>query len=322
MLQTVDIIRYSGLHIDSIKKNIPDVKNKSYQLLTDSLSGDAPKHFIKIYEYDKEIFPNRKHWVKYIAKVGHKWYPNESVSEYLMNRIGVVLGLKMAKSKLVIINGQIRFLSRYFLLNNEVLVHGAEVFADYLNDEQIVEDIENNALARDFFTFEFTCDALKSVFPNHYELLIQDFVKLLVFDAIVGNNDRHMYNWGVIRNVQKTHKVVFAPIYDTARGLFWNKSEENISLPSYSLEKYIQKSLPKTGLNQIENINHFSLIEGIYQKYPQHQSTIVAMLNPINVDNVRCMIEIEFSKLFSEKRLQMIQKCIDIRFSKLLSVIT
>lgn len=49
---------------------------------------------------------------------------------------------------------------------------------------------------------------------------------MLVFDAIVGNNDRHFYNWGVIVDLKGMKPPRFSPVYDTARGLFWNQSEE------------------------------------------------------------------------------------------------
>jgi hypothetical protein len=80
--------------------------------------------------------------VAYIAKVGHKWYPMESITEYLMNRIGEVLGVNMAVSKLVIIQNQIRFLCKYFLKKNEQLVHGAEIFGSYVGSDDIIEHIE------------------------------------------------------------------------------------------------------------------------------------------------------------------------------------
>ena len=63
--------------------------------------------------------------------MGHKWYPMESITENLLNRIGVVLGLTMAFSKLAIVNEQIRFFSRYFLRKNEQLMHGAQIYSAF-----------------------------------------------------------------------------------------------------------------------------------------------------------------------------------------------
>ncbi|MDP1728281.1 MAG: S24 family peptidase [Bacteroidota bacterium] len=76
--------------------------------------------------------------------------------------------------------------------------------------------------ARELFTFEFIKDAIRSVYPNCFETLLIGLVRLLAFDAVVGNNDRHFYNWGIIDFKKNTTKLpTFAPIYDSARGLYW-----------------------------------------------------------------------------------------------------
>lgn len=80
-------------------------------------------------------------WPLYIAKTGHKWYPVESIT----NRLGRVFGIRMADSRLGVINGQLRFLSRYFLdVEKETLAHGAEIFAGYLKDQAFVEKVEKD----------------------------------------------------------------------------------------------------------------------------------------------------------------------------------
>src|SRR5690349_8608814 len=78
------------------------------------IPGDAPKNFIRIREYDQGIRrPTHpiSRWVGYIAKVGSKWYPIESITEHLLTRIGEVLGVRVAQSQLRMVGGQVRFLS-------------------------------------------------------------------------------------------------------------------------------------------------------------------------------------------------------------------
>jgi len=80
--------------------------------------GEAPKSFIRVYDYQKGSIQRKSNsasWPLYIAKTGHKWYPLESITEHLIARIGTVLGLNMAHSRLVNAGGQVRFLSKYFL---------------------------------------------------------------------------------------------------------------------------------------------------------------------------------------------------------------
>lgn len=214
-------------------KGIEVVKRHQCRWVKDfTLSGDAPKEFVRVYHYEVGqtwTKANAHNWPEYIAKTGHKWYPNESITEYMMNLLGEVFGLNMAKSKLVLINGQVRFLSRYFLRRgHEQLIHGAEIFAGYLEDAQLVEKIEEEGKARELFTLQFVESAVASLFPNDKVYVMHELVRLILFDALVGNNDRHYYNWGVILDLDGKEKLKFAPIYDTARGLFWNDDDEKI----------------------------------------------------------------------------------------------
>ncbi|MBL0913654.1 MAG: HipA domain-containing protein [Bacteroidia bacterium] len=309
---------------DIAVKSIPALKRTHYFRIDIPVAGDAPKDIIGIYEYGYPVRKNnRNSWPLYIAKVGQKWYPMESVTEHLMNRIGEVIGVNMATSKLLIINGQLRFLSRYFLKKGESLVHGAEIYAGFIEDSDMerVHGIEKEGLSRNFFTFQFTTEAILSMFPEEGQQLLEEFVKLLVFDAITGNNDRHFYNWGVIAPVSSKATVRFSPVYDTARGLFWNETEEqlagylkNKSLLDARLYKYAVQSRPKTGWDGLENINHFDLIHKISQSNPRY-SIICKELIKDQGSNIHRLIDKEFALLLSPCRKTLIKKLLTIRLN-------
>ena len=67
---------------------IKPMRKKYYKVLTESVGGDAPKDMIRFYQYGKGKIANSKSWPKYIAKIGHKWYPNESITEHFFTSIG------------------------------------------------------------------------------------------------------------------------------------------------------------------------------------------------------------------------------------------
>lgn len=178
------------------------LKEDEYLVKNYELDGDAPKQFIKAYFYEEGSTVRKSSsssWHSYIAKTAEKWYPHESVIEYMINRIGQVLGLNMNDIRLVRANGQIRFLSKYFLKKNDKLIHGAEICGEHLGDQLMAQEIANNkTTSRELFTFEFIKDSIRSVFPESFDNLLVELVKMITFDALVGNNDRHFYNWGVI----------------------------------------------------------------------------------------------------------------------------
>ena len=324
------IENYSGVSIGSIHKAIKPLRQGYYKVLDYPISGDAPKDFIQAYKYGEGKRNKIKDWPKFIAKVGHKWYPMESITEYLLNRIGEVMGLNMAKSELRLADEQLRFLSRYFLQEGENLVHGAQLYSGYLEekDDEFVMEIEKKGLTRELLTFQVTIEAIKLLFPNDSERIIRDFVRMLCFDAITGNNDRHFYNWGVITDIYGETKARFSPIYDTARGLFWNYNEEKIAgmftkrldIDKVQFNKYITNSLPKTGWEGIKKPNHFDLIGNIVNHYESIAVTCTDLLDGLDLHNVFSLLEREFKHLLSEKRYTLVEQCLIERFQRLKKV--
>ncbi len=220
------------------------------------------------------------------------------------------------------VRGQLRFLSRYFLRSDESLVHGAEIFAGHLADDEFVREVEAQKQSREVFTFQVVEEAIRSRFPKHECPIMESFVRLLAFDAIVGNNDRHYYNWGVITQLSGKRPPRLAPIYDSARALFWNSTEERLEQVEKDkrsdsfLQKYVEDSQPKTGWDACAKINHFSLIKKIATERPRLIGAIRGMVPYDFLEKVENLISEEFSGLLSERRCHFMLKCLEIRIQK------
>lgn len=330
MLTAEKIENYSGVNL-YLHRCIPTLRKGYWIELDFPVGGDAPKNFIAIYSYEENSKirkSNPKTWPKYIAKVGHKWYPLESVNEYLFNQIGETLGLRMAYSSLVLAGNQLRFLSRYFLERNESLEHGAQIFAGFMQDEEWVEAIEKKGLARRFFTFQFAEQAITQTYPNEAQLIMEDFVKMLVFDALTGNNDRHFYNWGVIKHIERKKKPIFAPVFDSARGLLWNTPESQLlnwlANPKQlddKIKKYTEGSKPKIGWDGLEDLNHFDLINRIFSLDSRYKGVCHQLICKENLDKLTHLLDSDFAKLYSKERMKLIKMCLVYRFDKLIEII-
>lgn len=317
----------------AVETGIPVIKKRDCIWVKDvTLSGDAPKGFVRLYEYQrngKVKRNNPKTWPLYIAKTGHKWYPVESITEHLLNRLGCVFGIRMAESRLGIINGQLRFLSKYFLdVEKETLAHGAEIFAGYLEDQAFVERVEEANLSREIFTLQFVELAVAKAFPNEKEEIMGDLVKLLLFDAMVGNNDRHYYNWAVIQPFDKQKKARLSPIYDTARGLFWNTSDEQLTMRikqkdiARFVKKYSDGSKPKLGWNDAGDLNHFRMVKEIYDsQFYITQAEIQHLFCSGMLTGMKKILNKDFNQLLSKERLFMINECLDYRYKTIWEVI-
>ena len=320
-LSQEQVINWSGFEISS-QGVLPPLRKGYYTVVDQTIAGEAPKNFIRVYTYGKAKRSNPRKWPAYIAKVGHKWYPNESVTEHLLSRVGQLLGLKMAASLLVSAHGQVRFLSRYFLGPNQSLVHGAEIFAGYLEDKDFVEEVERAGATRNLFTFQFIEEAIKAQFPGQASSILGAYTRMLAFDAIVGNNDRHHYNWGVVVHAHACHEPFFAPIYDSARALFWNDSESKLQAVKQNpdpqrlhafFERYVKNSKPKTGWNGEDDPDHFSLIQKIHHSYPDLRAELSGLYRPQFLRQVKEMLDSEFQPLMSPLRREMILECMERR---------
>jgi HipA-like C-terminal domain len=284
-----------------------------------SIHGDAPKSFICIKEYIPGHSNARQaRWPGYIAKVGSKRYPVESLTEHLLTRIGQVLGAHIADSKLRMVAGQVRFLSKYFLSKNNSLVHGLEIFRRHLDDE-MVKDIAEARQEQEFYTFQTVVAAINDIYPNHLRVIMEGMVEMLAFDAIVGNNDRHPLNWGVIVPIAKARAIQFAPIFDTARGMFWNLDDsqlEKITANQDSMEGYTNRSYPQIGWDKCPRINHFDLVSAIFKNYPQYRKNLLRFANSDAIRICATVIEDEFSSLMSSTRRHAIRSCLKRRHER------
>ena len=303
-----------------VESRIPLLKKEHYQRLEKHIMGDAPKDFIRAYEFrrGKVKRANPRTWPRFIAKVGHKYYPNESITEHLITRIGQAMKLNIADSRLVRVGGQIRFCSRFFHFDHEILEHGAQILSGYLSDPKFVEDVGREKQERELFTFEVVECAVRHQYPKEADAILSAYVVMLAFDTIVGNNDRHFYNWGVLKTVAGSN-VRFSPIYDTARGLFWNEPEvrleRNVNNTHY-LEAYVSGSKPLTSWDGKTEPSHFELLQEIYKNRPIYRNLLQSLHDLKLPETARDLLNGEFEGLFSDVKKEAIVNCLRLRVLK------
>lgn len=120
-------------------------------------------------------------------------------------------------------------------------------------------------------------------------------------------------------------EIRFAPIYDTARGLFWNDDDDklrrrmsaggNANVQQY-IKKYCEGSKPKLGWEGDDNINHFRIVEHIIRNQfyitPQELNEMFAEQV---LENMLQLVDREFSQLMIPERRELIKSCLTYRFN-------
>ncbi|MGH9894117.1 MAG: hypothetical protein ACREA0_19480, partial [bacterium] len=126
--------------------------------------------------------------------------------------------------------------------------------------------------------------------PELEQDLFNALVDMVVHDAIIGVQDRHHENWGII--VQRGRagpRPRFAPLYDSARGMFCNMPDAELRRFSGAdglrrLDAYISRARPLMGWDGLQprrgtkHITHDQLLGAIYRDVPALRPRIRAIL--------------------------------------------
>lgn len=117
---------------------------------------------------------------------------------------------------------------------------------------------------------KYTIQGIKRILDAVDEKLYSEFIGLQVFDALIGESDRHEENWGYIRS-NKSGNIIFAPFYDNGDSLMHNINDSQIE--EYTNDearflKYINKSKTKILDDTGHKIKHFQLIDYLITENP------------------------------------------------------
>lgn len=328
-LITYKIVNKSGVKLTS--KHLDVIKSHSIIALEGTVGGDAPKDLIRLYTFGEGRKSKPKTWKKYIAKIGHKWYPNESITEHYLTVVGKCFGINIANSKVIIAEDYVRYLSEHFHNEEQTLNHGANILSRFINEDnnEWIDELDKNKALKKEINIVDVLNAIKKIFPDEHSEIFNSFFHMLLFDALTGNNDRHYYNWGVISHIKNEHKPYFSPVYDTARGLLWNQSDEKVislqkelSNPdNKKVENYVLNSVPKISVPTNSKCNHFELIEFLDEnKYFNNEHKSV-WTNHKFLDEAIVKLNSEFERLFIKERREVIQYVLDLRFKKIAEIL-
>ena len=165
------------------------------------------------------------------------WFlvPEENESEWLFKRpqrtgsgehwaekiaaeVARVLGIPHARVELAELQGNRGSITENIVPKNYALTHGNEV----LESVSFLQDSEPLNFHLSDHTLENIWLALDETFGsdvNGIEVKIR-FAEYLVFDAVVGNTDRHSENWAILQRQDTSRKVEsLAPTYDHGSSL-------------------------------------------------------------------------------------------------------
>lgn len=199
---------------------------------------------------------------------------SESCSEKMSYEIAKVLDypcahIELAKDR----RGNVGVLN-YLFIDKEKEEHHDGI--DFINKK------ENET--REYYTIE----NIKACLDNIDERLFADFMKIMVFDALVGETDRHAENWGITKD-STGYKL--SPLYDNGTNLLRNFKNEAYAEKFYngikSFDIYIKKA--ESLIFKDDHSGHYrlhELIRYLYAKYPEQITNEIKNLEKLTSDKI------------------------------------
>lgn len=146
---------------------------------------------------DKKIYLNPEdgdlYFFKQSYKKGKRDYKYEFWSEVIASEIGEVLGFDILNYSIAVKGDSIGCISKSMInQTSEELVEGGkflQAFDNTFNPE--------NSKLRHQYNFELIINTLIAFKKEEH---IKPLVETIVFDALIGNSDRHQENWAIINN--------------------------------------------------------------------------------------------------------------------------
>lgn len=98
----------------------------------------------------------------------------------------------------------------------------------------------------------------------------EDYASMMVFDALIYNTDRHLTNFGILRNSRTGAYLAMAPVFDNGRSLFFNlafdqvetfSNEAQFVLPSWPQVTFDEQAARLIGPQQIAALEGLSSFE-------------------------------------------------------------
>lgn len=215
-----------------------------------------------------------KFWIKhpkfqtrYLFKI-----PRENTGEYwaefIASKIGQAIGMEIIDVELATYNGTIGTIAKNFVKTKEEFYEGGDLFFT------LFSDFDRYALKHYNFS-----NIIKVLTPYNLE---RAFISVPVFDAFIGNQDRHCDNWGIIMS-DDAYKL--SPIYDNGTSMGFNLQAKRIRelLMDYNrLQNYCNKGISLIGLNDKHKPRCLELLEEVNAKFPVETKKVLEQIGEVN----------------------------------------
>lgn len=284
------------------------------------------------------LIPSRR----YLFKRAFSRYPEQFFVEIICYKIGCMMGVEVPPTFIAIDSSEgdlvCGSLVQWFYDETchefERYVDGSDILPAIIEGFNVKTGEQHN-----FITMLDICNSLKS--SQSFEMepgLITKLLKMLVFDALIGNTDRHQENWGFLFHKGQSYEtllsgtpksiVSLSPAFDNGTSMgheIIERKFKTFDLPG-KMDLYIRKGTHhmRWSIEDSVRTNHIDLILKIAELGGNFSRYALKWLD-INLqeveDYMRLLTEFELPVKLSPSRVDFMFKLISTRHSKLVSAL-
>ncbi|MCF7967196.1 MAG: HipA domain-containing protein [Methylobacter tundripaludum] len=267
------------------------------------------------------LIPNHR----YLYKHAIKRYPAQFWNEVIAYQVGCLLDVPVPPAFVAFDedNGTCGALIEWFLNYpsqvEERRVLGGDIMTDMIPEfERSKGKLHNFAAIERYFKVLETGDK----FMDNW---LFNWSDLFLFDALIGNTDRHQDNWALLWRRQREpdeEKSRLAPIFDNGTSLGYEIIERKMDgfFVRDRMQSYIKKGRHhiRWRLHDEHPAQHIELLELLVKKYPAIVGRIKNKLNAFDMDSLKAIIigctKYKISIPLTEKRAEFVCHLIESRY--------
>lgn len=159
-----------------------------------------------------------------------KNYKPEFWSEIIASEIGRSLGFNVLEYNIAKHGKDVGCLSQSMISDEESLTEGVSLLTGYDNTYNPKDKASYSA-----YTFDFIHRALEHFQWGEH---INDIIKIVIFDSLIGNSDRHQENWGFITTLNPIATIIkdINRTLISKLSLFLRKKKKNVKEIEINIE--------------------------------------------------------------------------------------
>lgn len=167
-------------------------------------------------------FPRVNHARRHLFKLSDKRYPEQYWGEIIAYHIGKMVGVTVPPAYPAIDSSRRESgaLIEWFYEDDEFRFFPGGLFM-----QSMVPDFDmKKGSQHNFRDIRVLCRTLRRKYPSFDNKWLETWAKGLMFDALIGNTDRHQNNWGVLFTAQGTPSPsCLAPWFDNGTSLGYDR---------------------------------------------------------------------------------------------------